>query len=97
VFFTESCPAHKNKSNIEISTEDAGVTLLSIREDRGNQGGSESLSLHKAVNESIRTLHIYCAVCVIFGTCGLQVLLLLGFCEFSDNRRRAGQAVFLWA
>jgi len=30
--------------NKAISTGDAGVVLLSSREDRGNQGGSESLT-----------------------------------------------------
>jgi hypothetical protein len=47
------------------------VVLLSARKDRGNQGGSESLTLHKAVNELIRIFHIYCAVCVKIGTCGV--------------------------
>jgi hypothetical protein len=59
----------------QISTEDDGDVLLSAREDREDQGGSDSLTLLKADDKTIRTLHIYCAVCVIFGTCRLHVLL----------------------
>lgn len=69
---------------MEISTEDIFVVLMSAREDRGNQRGSESLTLPKAVNESICTLQIYCPFCLKFGTCGLHVLPVLSFCEFIE-------------